>query len=61
MNFLDLVSMVADKGVSFKDKQLAFKCQIHCLLTSISWADYSTIISLSEDADNSTSYIIGLI
>lgn len=61
MDFLGLVSMVVDKGVGFKDKHLAFKCQIHYLLTSRSWEDYSTMISLFEDGENSTSYITGLI
>lgn len=60
MNFLGLVSMAEDKGIGFKDKQLAFKCQAHYLLACISWINYSTLISSSKDGD-STTYITGFI
>lgn len=63
MNYLilGLTSMVVDKGVDFKVKKLAFKCQIHYLLASRSWVNYSTIFSSSDDGDDTTYYITGLI
>jgi len=63
MNYLILgfMSMVMDKGVDFKVKKLAFKCQIHYLLAAGSWVDYSTIFSSFDDGDDTTYYITGLI
>ena len=55
------MSMVMDKGVDFKVKKLAFKCQIHYLLAAGSWVDYSTIFSSFDDGDDTTYYITGLI
>ena len=53
--------MVVNKGVDFKVKKLAFKCQIHYLLASGSWVNYSTIFSSSDDGHDATYYITGLI